>query len=270
MGVRTRWLRRLAWTLVLPAVMAVAAETATQTTQATQATQKDPHEEALIARKITPDLPGITAYLRTVQELYGRPQAIQDLIRQLGDKSWQAREDATARLVEMPILPEELLQEATKSPDAEISARAELVLRTAKGRGTGDVLIAAFRVLRTKRLQGAAGDILKVLPYCQSRWMLSAATDALAATSRQEDLPLLRESLRSATPAVREAAATALAAMTGEKAADDLKGLLEDKDGQVALAAARGLAYLGRRECLATLGAVGVVLHKSGVVTAVR
>ena len=53
---------------------------------------------------------------------------IAELIHQLGDPSWQVREDATKRLIEIGMPARSALMVASRSPDAEIAARARRVL----------------------------------------------------------------------------------------------------------------------------------------------
>ncbi|HUU23725.1 MAG TPA: PQQ-binding-like beta-propeller repeat protein [Phycisphaerae bacterium] len=216
--------------------------------------QRDIYEEALVKKGIEPDTEGIRAYLRQVHSFNVGNELVAGLIRQLGSDEFAKREEATRKLLALPVVPEAALVKATQSADLEVRCRAEEILEKSKDRSNRETVIAALRTIQRKHLKGAADVILKIVPLFPSGQLRAAAIDAIAATVRPEDLALLREAVKGPDPNARAAGVAGLAALLGKDAGKELRGLLADKSDRVRLAVCRALADVGDRASLAPLG----------------
>ncbi len=221
---------------------------------------------SLRAEGIEPTADGVAAFFRSLSPNAERSRKIAELIDELGAPKFEAREAASAALAGMLPPPVAELTAAKKSADPEIRSRAEWILGTADVRRRLLAERDSLEFMRREKLKGFAPVILKIGRLWDRPAEAAAARRALVATARAEDADLLREVIRKpgdsiADPppsdetrrALREAAVTALATAGGANATTDLTALVADRDARIQLAAARGLADLGRRESLAAL-----------------
>ncbi|HUT60342.1 MAG TPA: HEAT repeat domain-containing protein, partial [Phycisphaerae bacterium] len=250
--------------LVLPVVLLVgttpiasAADPATREAPGSQPAEAvdpaHPDTSALVAVKVAPTAEGIGAYLRELKQQNASSEAVERLIRELGADQFQQRERATRQLIEMPMFPEAAVRRALKDSDIEVRSRAAYILKQAASGSSDATLCAALRTIRRLEIKGLAAEVLDILPLFDSAYVQALGQDALRVTARPEDAALLRETLKSVSPAMRSAGALALASALGEKAADDLRGLLKDPSGDVVFASARALADQGDRASLPAL-----------------
>jgi len=218
----------------------------------------DPYTAILAEQAIAPDLPAIVKYLGSLPPSDDNRRHIAQLVAQLGHDDFGRRELATRQLVALPVVPVELLRAAADNVDepTELRLRARSVIaQRAAGNASSTVAVACFRTIARRKLTGATAPILDVVPLYGQEFVLAAARDALKATSRTQDIPLLRRAVLAEGPTdVRVAAAVALAAVAGDAARADLLALAaDDWDARVRLTAARALADRGDRACLPPL-----------------
>jgi hypothetical protein len=218
----------------------------------------DPYVSVLTEQAITPDVNGIVTYLRGLTPTPQNRKLVRSLIVQLGSMDFARRELAARQLIAMPVVPpEELTAAAADGDDAETRLRAQQVMAArAAGNASSSVAVACFRTIARRKLTGAAPAVLDVLPLYGEEFVLAAARDALRVTSRPEDAALLRKTIGGGSLEARVAAIGALAAVTGggtDASSAFMRGLLNDPEARVKLAAARALADRGDRKCLATL-----------------
>ncbi len=178
---------------------------------------------------------------------------IRDHLERLGDDRFAERQRAARALLGCPILPNDLLEEAANSPDAEIRYRVRLI-RQRRGQAHSErVLRATLTAVADRKLPGTAAEILAALETSVDDGLWGLAGEALAATAREADYERIRAALASRHPMVRAVAIHALAAAGDREVAADLRPLLNDSHERVALAAALALADWGDRSSLPVL-----------------
>ncbi len=200
------------------------------------------------------DARGVSACLEGMHPTAEQRRRVMELVAGLGADSWRARDAATRALIAMPQLPREALVAALKSEDMEKAARARHVLDSHEGKIL-QILYACGRLIEKKKLPGLAGPVLRAIPLAED-YARSQLARALRITARPGDADALSKAARSSgNPAVRSAAARALAGVLSKagESLEPLVALQKDKDPHVALAAATGLAEAGDRRCLPAL-----------------
>jgi hypothetical protein len=218
------------------------------------ALDSDPYVSILAEQAIEPELPGIVSYLNGLRPSAANRKLVTSLIVQLGDTDFARRELAVRQLVALPVVPAEDLRDATEGEDGEVRLRARQVLAERSIRnGSSAVAVACFRTIARRKLMGAAPALLDVLPLYADEFVLAAGREALKATSRPEDVALLRRASRGGPLEARVAALMALAKAAGDDARPELRELLADNQPRIKLAAARALADRGDRTCLGPL-----------------
>lgn len=210
-------------------------------------------ESQLRAAGVSTDGPGLLEFFRKRSLDERAQQELNQLIRQLGSRTWSAREQATRKLVEKgpPAIP--FLLAATESEFPEIALRASRCIdRIKQGPGPG-VPIAAARLLacavgEEKRAAAvkpadAVQVLLTYVPFADNESVEDEVIGALTVLSVRDSRvdPVFRSALHDALPARRAAAAYVLGrAGTGEDC-QAVQGLLRDPLPRVRLRAAQGL-----------------------------
>ena len=103
-------------------------------------------EDVLKAANVATDGPGLLDYFRK-RTLDTDPDKIKALIRQLGDDSYQIRENASTRLLALGTVAVPALCQATKDTDQEVVRRAEDCLRQIDSGTAAPVAAAAVRLV---------------------------------------------------------------------------------------------------------------------------
>lgn len=207
---------------------------------------------ALTRAGIKPDAAGLRKYLEPFLPGADYERKAAALIRQFGSDKWQQREAATKALAQLPVLPREALEQAARSPDAEVRSRARGLLAEGDANGRA-VLNAALAVTAKRGIKGLAAHVIAAGAFCRGPYQRRVLDRALVATATPADAPTLRRALGSKAPLVRSAAAAALDHLLGDKAGPDLRKLLKDPDDLVRLAASRLLGSRGERASLTAL-----------------
>ena len=206
--------------------------------------------ETLKQHGVEPTFESMEDYLISLHPNEDARVRMEALVSKLGADDFLVREDATKQLLRMPVVAHDLLEKAVQGDDLEIRWRASLILRSAESRAAR-VLHAVLQVIEEKEIKGLAEPVLEAIPICKEAYLLQAARRALQATCQGENAELLLRTLNDEAREKRIAAIEALPVVVGEKAATDVRPLIEDKDDYVTVAAAVVLANLGQRESLA-------------------
>ena len=211
------------------------------------------YEKTLTEKNIDADSDGLNEYLSGLHPNEQQRQRAMRLIKSLGTTdSFAKREDAMARLLVLPVLPNEELIAASNGSDPEIRWRAKKILELGKSE-SDRVLYAAFKTIEEKTLAGVAAELIRAIPLCDKPHLRYAARQALEASAKPIDAALLRREVKNKNVDVRIAVAAALGRVLEENASKDLNDILEDPDDRVKLAAARALADFGDRKALEAL-----------------
>ena len=178
-------------------------------------------------------------------------QRVTELIRQLGNKSFPAREKASTVLTSFGAKAVPQLRQASHNPDAEVRRRAADCLRAIDNRAAPGLVAAAARQLARRKPAGAAAALLDFLPAVMDETTTGEIFNAIAAVATREGKPepVLLRAVTDASPLRRAAAAVALRRSDRQA----VRGLLRDADAGVRLHAALGLVAAGDRDAVPVL-----------------
>jgi HEAT repeat protein len=224
--------------------------------------QPDPtaaDEGILRAAKIGVDGPSLLEFFRKRTPTPTNRERIEALIQQLGDDSFQAREQAAAELVVRGIAALPLLRQALKESDIEIVRRAERCLRLIeKGEGripasTG-LTNAAARLLAARKPAGAAEVLLDFIAAMDDV-IAAAVRGAVTAVALPDDKPdpVLVRALTDSSPRRREAAAVALCQPGAAELRPALRKLLHDPEPGMRLQVGFALVNVKEKEAIPAL-----------------
>lgn len=180
---------------------------------------------------------------------------IKELIAQLGDDSFDVRQNASAELKKIGPIAVPLLREATKHSDIEIVRRAEDCLKHIEPTSSPAVLAAAVRVLAARKPPETAAVLLGFLPFAEDETVGEAVRGALAAVAIQDGKPspVLVAALSDPVPLRRGAAGVALCRAGSAEHKDAVRKLLHDKDPLVRLHVGLALADAKEKDALPVL-----------------
>jgi hypothetical protein len=137
------------------------------------------YEKILTDKNIKTDSDGLSEYLSGLHPNEQQRQRALQLIKTLGTTdSFAKREDAMAKLLVLPTLPNEELIAATNGSDPEIAWRAKKILELGKPESER-VLYAAFKTIDEKSLEGVAAELIRAIPLCDKSHLRYAARQAL-------------------------------------------------------------------------------------------
>jgi HEAT repeat protein len=203
-----------------------------------------PQDEALLRSAHVPtDAAGLLHFLRKRVAKEGDAARLRSLVRQLGDESWQAREQASRELVAAGTLARGLLREALDDPDREVAWRAARCLAQIEWALDPEVVAAAVRALAVLKPAGSAEVLLGLLTATEDPGVVQEIGEALPAVTMRGSRPdsVLVHALDDQQPAVRAAAAEALARAGPLELRPPIRKLLHDTDLTVRCRTAQAL-----------------------------
>jgi len=209
-------------------------------------------EKALQAAGVKTDGEALLHFFRQRTLTPEERAKVDDLIRQLGATAFKVREQATAALIARGPVVVELLQQAKRSADLEVSRRAERCIQKIQEKDhPPHVPVAAARLLRQRRPAGTVETLLSYLPFADNEPVADEVRGTLSALAVQGGRPekALVAALSDKSPLLRAAAGEALA--RSDKAA--VAKLLEDPDVTVRARVAMALALAGERDAVVVL-----------------
>jgi hypothetical protein len=233
---------------MLPLLLAASAEGGDEEVDARQARDLQLLAEFDVAA--TPH--GALDYLASLVPV-GDPNEVADtLIEQLGDDQFERREQAAARLVNLPSLPRGKLELATQSADAEIRWRARVVLGRLTSAGNR-ALLAALRVVSRDPPAGSLDTLLRLAAFESQEPQQLALHHALAKIASESDVAKLQQASTDGPLYMRLAAAQALQRLKDQQGRDALVQLLQADQPRAVLAAGKYLGNAGDRRALPAL-----------------
>jgi HEAT repeat protein len=189
------------------------------------------------------DGPALVALLRKHTLTPAEEAQVTAAIRRLGHKTYAVREKAVVELVARGrrILP--MLREALKDNELELVRRANRCIQRIEEEPANRLPAAALRLLALRRPAGAAETLLAHIPFAEED-NLDEIKSALAVLAMHDGKPepAVLRALAAPQPAVRGAAAEALAQSGGPQVLPAIRRLLSDTDLTVRLRAAMALA----------------------------
>jgi HEAT repeat protein len=170
---------------------------------------------------------------------------VQDLIRGLGDDSFDVRQRATDELKAMGPAVAPTLRKLVEHPDLEVRQRTQTLLQEIEKEAPSPLSLAVPRILALRKPAAAAEVLLAYLPFADDDNMVAEVQTTLNAIAFQNGKPdpVILKALGDKAPARRAAAGEALAAGDAAEVQEAVHALLKDPDSlvrvKVALAVAR-------------------------------
>jgi bilin biosynthesis protein len=207
-------------------------------------------EQTLKEAKLAPEGLALLDYFRRRTIPESDQAKIEELVKKLGDDTFQVRENATEQLVVIgaPAVP--FLTQAAKEKDGDIEVirRAEHCLKLIEKTAGPAVTTAALRVLAHRKPDGTAEVLLKFVPFADDETVAEEVRRTLAAVAVGGGKPdkAVQAALEDKLSARRAAAVQAvIRASTAEQRAG-LRKYLQDADSNVRLQAA--LAFFDSKD----------------------
>jgi hypothetical protein len=169
--------------------------------------------KVLKAMNVGPDGPALLTFLRSQIRGEADRKAINDLLKQLADESFEVREKATTQLIALGPVAVPFLREATKDDDAEVSRRAKMCLEKIGSATRPDGAVgAALRLVAARKPAGAAEVLLALAPSVTDPALKNELYWALEAVAVRDGKPdkIVEQALDDKDPSRRAAAAAAL------------------------------------------------------------
>jgi len=197
----------------------------------------------------SPDVDGVSRFLRWAQGEGLEDGHVDKLVASLGHEEFRQREAATAELCRLGYLPSELLEEAKKSPDPEIVNRATRVLaqRATLEADRTRLFSISLGLISTEKLKVPTELLLRMPPHLKDDSQKVAWTAAISGIVTVEDTEWLQKALMGKDPLLKETAMRALPRANPELAIKLLRPLVDDSGDVGSWSAARGLVELGDR-----------------------
>ncbi len=200
-------------------------------------------EKLLQDARVGTDGPGLLAFFRRRTPTTEDEKRLHDLVRQLGDRRFAAREKASRELVERGVPALGLLRDVLNDPDREIARRAAICIAEIE-RGPGPALpAAAARVLARRAPAEAVAVLLAYLPFADDANVTEEVLAALVAVGTRPGKvdPALTAALKDTASVRRAAAGYTLGRHPDRAARESAVPLLTDREPTVRLRAAQGL-----------------------------
>jgi hypothetical protein len=167
------------------------------------------------------------------------------LVKQLGANSFREREHATAKLIKLGSPVFELLREAAKSDDLEVSNRAFKCLKKIEEDSLPTrVPMAAARLLAHRNPDGTVRALLNYLPFSPQVSVTQEVQKKLSKLALRDGKidPVLVAGLKDRSPVIRAAAAEVLTTAEAKDSMPAVRALLDDPVASVRLRVATALA----------------------------
>jgi hypothetical protein len=168
--------------------------------------------ETIQKAKLSPEPAALLDYLAKLSLDDGERSKIEQLIKQLGDSSFEVREKAKKDLIARGESAVPDLRRALKDPDAEIAGSAKECLREVEKTSDSQVVSAVLRLLADSRPSGVTAALIKYVPSAPNETVRREVEAALAMVGIQEGRadPALTQALKDNDPERRAVAQTLL------------------------------------------------------------
>ena len=219
-------------------------------------------EKTLKDAKLDSDGPTLLEFFRKRTIDSNDLARIKKLIVDLGDESFEVRQNASAQLTAIgaPAVP--LLKQAIKDPDIEVVRRAEDCLKHIEAGSSSAVVAAAARMLAVRKPAGTTEVLLAYMPSVEDDMVGESVRSTLTALAMRDDKPdaALVAALGDKSPVRRGAAGAALCRAKADDLKPAIRRLLVDPDPHVRMDVGLALAEAKDRDAIAVLIALLDVL----------
>jgi HEAT repeat protein len=215
-----------------------------------------PDEQAVKSAKLQATSPALLDFFRkrSLRSVEAKP--VQELIKQLGDKTPETRDRAFGGLVSYGMLAVPLLRQAAgQVDDPEISTRAKECLKLIENEDGAALISSAAKLLSSANPDGAVEALLGYLSVVENAALyqeVEAALVEIAAPSGKVN-EALTKALKDPVPARRATAASVVSQVGDVEQRAAVKPLLKDPRPVVRLRAALGLARRSEAEAIPVL-----------------
>jgi HEAT repeat protein len=199
-------------------------------------------EKMLNEQKVPVDGPGLLAFFRKRTLSEADQRRYLELVRQLGDRSYKKRQQATRQLLELGSSALAFLRPALTEKDQEIWRRADECVRKIESGPATAVPAAAVRVLLRRAPAEALETLLAYVPFADDDTVEDEVLNALCvlATRDVKVNPALVTALKDPMPARRAASAFVLGNVGTSDDCEPVRRLFHDSILKVRLRAAQG------------------------------
>jgi len=211
----------------------------------------DADEQRLRQAGVGVDGPSLLEFFRKRASRLGQEE-VRSLVRQLGVRSFAARERASKALIDSGARAVPQLVQATQDPDAEVRRRAVECLRAIEQNTAPALVTSAARLLAARKPPGAAEALLDFVPAVTDENARQEVFTAITAVAVRRGRPeeVVTRALSDEAPLRRAAAAVALCRAGVKKSLPGVRRLLDDADPQVRLHASLALVEAGEKEAV--------------------
>jgi HEAT repeat protein len=171
-------------------------------------------------------------------------ERVLELIRGLGDDSFDVRQKATRGLKEMGSGIAPMLRQAANNPDLEIRQRVQTLLQEVDKEAAPPLSFSVPRCLALRKPEGSCEALLAYLPFAEDEGTVAEVQEALDAVAFRDGKPepALVKALGDKSVVRRAAAGEALCPATAPELRDAVRKLLDDPDPSVRVKVALALA----------------------------
>jgi HEAT repeat protein len=174
----------------------------------------------------------------------------QNLVKKLGDDSFEVREQATNEIKTLGVMVVPMLRQALRDADVEVRQRAQACLQAVEKERMAALMPVTARLVALRKPAGAAEALLAFLPYAEEDAVAAEVVTALSAVAYLDSKadPAVLRGLQDKVAVRRAAAVEALCKGPVADYLPVVRPLLKDPDGDVRLRTAVALASAGYRE----------------------
>jgi HEAT repeat protein len=219
--------------------------------------------QLLVEAGIGTDGKALLEYLRKLSPKELEPVDFPALVEQLGDKTFEKREEASKKLAAFDLVPSGLLIDAIYGPDKEMVRRAQVLADKQAKNSNWFLPLPAVRQLVKEKPAGTLEVLLRYLPFATWEDLIEEiwyAIDSLAVQNGKVDDRLLL-ALHDRSPARRAVSGCIIGRVGNAAQKAELVKMLDDSDGMVRLRVAQGFLASGDERGIPTL--VSLLNHKS-------
>jgi hypothetical protein len=212
-------------------------------------------EATLKSAGLAIDGPGLLEIIRQRTPSETERERLANLVRQLGDPLFIAREQASTdlRTAARAALP--FLRPALHDPDPEIAQRARRCLEAIEASPAITQMLAAIRLTGFHNPPGTAGVLLNYLPFAEDELLEEEALTVLGQMGMRQNQadPALLAAIKDSAPLRRAAAGLALGRVPDGDVWMQVRPLLTDADPRVRFRTAQGLIAGRHKEAVPAL-----------------